>query len=255
MLGEVARRDRGHPPARIGERTGEAGVEVGVAVGVQRAQAEALHPRRRELLRQRQAGARLVVDVPVGDDGEHGALGLGNGQQGTILDIKNRENLTEPRKTKARMAAIDAVGVDNMIVFAPENPKHSITVFTDIDCGYCRKLHREIDQYNEAGIGVRYLFYPRAGVGSPSFKKAISVWCADDKRQALTDAKNGKDPAPKECENPVADHFKLGGLLGVSGTPAVVLDDGQMVPGYVPAERMAAFLAQRDEQEQEQAKK
>lgn len=162
--------------------------------------------------------------------------------QGNVIDTKTRENLTESKLAKAKKAAMDQVGEGTMIVFEPKEPKHTITVFTDIDCGYCRKLHREIDDFSKEGIRVRYLFYPRAGVGSPSYKKAVSVWCADDRRQAMTDAKAGKDLEDKACDNPVQDHMLLGELMGVTGTPAIVLEDGKLVPGYVPAKRMTAML-------------
>jgi thiol:disulfide interchange protein DsbC len=128
------------------------------------------------------------------------------------------------------------------VIFAPDKPKHTVTVFTDIDCGYCRKLHREIDGYLKAGIRVRYLFFPRAGLGSESFNEAVSVWCAADRQQAMTDAKAGKPIEAKTCENPVIDHMQLGESLQISGTPAIVLESGDLVPGYVPAERLAAML-------------
>ena len=133
-----------------------------------------------------------------------------------------------------------------MIVFAPEGkPSYTITVFTDIDCGYCRKLHGEMAGYNAEGIKVQYLFYPRAGEGSPSFAKAVSVWCADDRRTALTDAKAGKSIPDKTCPNPVKEHLELGEKMGVSGTPAIVLENGEMVPGYIPPKRLAAMLKEK----------
>lgn len=162
--------------------------------------------------------------------------------QGNVIDTKTRENLTEAKLAKAKKAAMDQVGEDTMIVFEPQEPKHTITVFTDIDCGYCRKLHREISDFSDEGIRVRYLFFPRAGVGSPSYQKAVSVWCADDRRQAMTDAKAGKPLDDKSCDNPVQNHMLLGEMMGVTGTPAIVLEDGKLVPGYIPAKRMAMML-------------
>ena len=162
--------------------------------------------------------------------------------QGNVIDIQSRENITEVKLAKAKKAVMEQMGEDKMVVFAPEKPEHTITVFTDIDCGYCRKLHREIEDYNKEGISVRYLFFPRAGVGSPSYEKAVSVWCADDRKQAMTDSKAGKEIETKTCDNPVQDHMLLGQAMGVTGTPAVVLEDGEMLPGYVPAKRMAKFL-------------
>jgi len=169
--------------------------------------------------------------------------------QGNLIDIESRENLTETKQAKAKKEAVEAMGEDKMVIFAPEKPAHTITVFTDIDCGYCRKLHREIEDYKKEGIAVRYLFYPRAGVGSPSYDKAVSVWCADDRNQAMTDAKTGKEVENRTCENPVQEHMALGKAMGVTGTPAIVLEDGEMLPGYVPAKRMAKFLTADPSQE------
>jgi len=175
--------------------------------------------------------------------------------QGRMIDLNSKEDLTEtsPRlaearkkEAKERVAAVNKLGEDTMIVFAPPGKaEHTITVFTDLDCGYCRKLHSEIDGYLAEGIKVRYLFFPRAGVGTPSFDKAVSVWCADDRKSALTDAKAGKSVPDKKCDNPVKAQMELGEKLGVSGTPAIILDNGEMVPGYIPPKRLAAILNEK----------
>lgn len=162
--------------------------------------------------------------------------------QGRLIDLQTREDLTEPRRSAARKQAVDQVGEDRMVIFAPGKPKYTVTVFTDIDCGYCRKLHSEIDSYLKAGIRVRYVFFPRAGLGSESYKEAVSVWCAADRQQAMTDAKAGKPIEAKTCDNPVSDHMQLGESLQISGTPAIVLESGDLVPGYVPADRLAGML-------------
>lgn len=162
--------------------------------------------------------------------------------QGHVLDVAARKNLTELRQGELRKAAIDKIGEDNMVVFAAENPKHTVTVFTDIDCGYCRKLHSEIQETNALGITVRYLFFPRSGPNTESYYKAESVWCAKDRKAALTAAKNGKDPERKTCDNPVDEHMKLVREFGLEGTPAIVMEDGRIVPGYLPAKRLAAAL-------------
>jgi thiol:disulfide interchange protein DsbC len=162
--------------------------------------------------------------------------------QGNMLDLNTRQDLTEAKQSQAKKAALDKISESKMIVFAPDKPKYTITVFTDIDCGYCRKLHQEIDSYLKEGIKVRYLMFPRAGVGSPSYDKAISVWCAVDKKQALTDAKAGKEIQSRKCDNPIDEHMKLGELMGVTGTPSIILDNGHLLPGYVPAERMSTYL-------------
>ncbi len=177
-------------------------------------------------------GARLFY---VSEDGKYL-------MQGNLYDIDARTNLTEAAEAEIRLAAMQEMKEDQMVIFEPKEAKHTITVFTDIDCGYCRKLHNEMEAYNDQGIRVRYLFYPRSGPNSPSFDKAVSVWCADDRNQAMTDAKAGKPVEPRKCDNPVADHYALGGAMGVRGTPAIFLEDGEMLPGYVPADRLAKAL-------------
>ena len=170
--------------------------------------------------------------------------------QGSILDLETRENLTEPRLLEAKAAAIKNVGEANMIVYSPPEGvarKHQVNIFTDIDCGYCRKLHSQMADYNKAGIEIRYLFYPRAGVGSESYTKAVQVWCADDRHAAMDAAKAGKPLDSKtDCTNPVEDHMLLGSLIGVTGTPAMVLSDGQLIPGYVPPDRLLSALDSRN---------
>ena len=164
---------------------------------------------------------------------------------GAIVDLQTRENLAETAQNKARLRTLEAVGEDEMIVFEAPNAKHEITVFTDIDCGYCRKLHQQIDGYAEEGISVRYLFYPRTGVDTPSYDKAVAVWCAEDQQQAMTDAKSGQPVEGGSCDNPVKRHMELGELMGIRGTPAIVLEDGQMVPGFVEPKRLAQVLEEQ----------
>jgi thiol:disulfide interchange protein DsbC len=161
---------------------------------------------------------------------------------GAIVDLETRENIVETAQSRARLRAINQVGEENMVVFDAPAEQHTITVFTDIDCGYCRKLHEEIDAYAAEGISVRYLFYPRSGADTPSYEKAVSVWCSDDRQDAMTRAKAGAKLPKQECRNPVADHMELGQLMGIRGTPAIVLDSGEMVPGYVEPKRLATLL-------------
>lgn len=162
--------------------------------------------------------------------------------QGNLLDLEVREDLTEKTRSKARKRVMDKVSEDEMIVFSPAKSRHTITVFTDIDCPYCRKMHAEIDEYAKNGIKVRYLLFPRAGVNSPSFKKAVSVWCAKDSSKALTEAKQGKEVDKKTCKNPIESQMSLGQMVGVTGTPAIVLEDGELLPGYRPAKQMSIML-------------
>jgi thiol:disulfide interchange protein DsbC len=165
--------------------------------------------------------------------------------QGKIIDLETRTEITEERLAKLKMAALAKVSEDRMIIYGPEDAKDTVTVFTDIDCGFCRKLHSEMARYNEEGIRIRYLFYPRAGVGSDSYKKAVSVWCADDRRAAMDKAKAGGEVESKTCENPVEEHYDLGQVMRISGTPALLLEGGEMVPGYVPAHKLRQALDQR----------
>lgn len=162
--------------------------------------------------------------------------------QGRIIDIDTREDLTEASKAglrKERMGDIDPAG---QISFSPEDPVYDLTVFTDIDCGYCRKLHAQVEEYNKQGIAIHYMSFPRAGIGSQSYEKAVSVWCAEDPQLAMTQAKLGSDPDPEQCENPVEEQYKLGVDLGVTGTPALLTSSGQLIPGYVPPDQLRSRL-------------
>ncbi|BES72501.1 bifunctional protein-disulfide isomerase/oxidoreductase DsbC [Marinobacter nanhaiticus D15-8W] len=152
-------------------------------------------------------------------------------------------NVTEQGRAEARAKQMAKVDHDDMISFSPEGEvKAEIFVFTDIDCPYCRKLHQDVPRLNELGIQVNYLGYPRSGPGTPSFKKYVSVWCSEDSRAAMDKAKNGGSVPPTSCDNPVEEQFRLGGEVGVTGTPAIVLEDGNMIRGYVPADRLAQGL-------------
>lgn len=168
--------------------------------------------------------------------------------QGELIDVSTRQSLTEPRRRQAVESLLSKIGEDQMIVYEPKKAKHTITVFTDIDCGYCRKLHNEMQSYLDAGIRVRYMFYPRAGLGSESYQKAVAVWCADDRKAALTAAKNGKPIEMKTCDNPINEHMLLVDKLGARGTPFIVFENGGTQPGYAPAAQMARLLDQLDKQ-------
>ena len=163
--------------------------------------------------------------------------------QGTLIDLDNRVNLTEQALGGVRKDGI-AQYSESMIVYKAPEEKHQITVFTDITCGYCRKLHRELQDYLDAGITVRYLAFPRGGVSSDGYNELMNVWCANDKLKAMTDAKAGDKIAKVDrCNAPVAEHYQLGQSFGINGTPAIILEDGTLIPGYQPA---AALKAQLD---------
>jgi thiol:disulfide interchange protein DsbC len=166
--------------------------------------------------------------------------------EGDLYDLKNRTNLTETKRRAGRAKVINAIDEKSMIVFAPEKDKvkYIITAFTDVDCGYCRKLHRQIKEYNDLGIEMRYLAYPRSGVNTPSYFKAVSVWCSADRNKAMTEAKSGAKMDKKECDNPVKEHMAAAKEVGVSGTPTLVLESGQVIPGYVEPKRLLQILDQ-----------
>lgn len=152
-------------------------------------------------------------------------------------------NLSDLSLARERKRLLEAVPVEEMIIFAPDEPKEVITVFTDVDCGYCRQLHREMEEYNRRGIEVRYLAFPRQGIGTPTAAKMISAWCSKDRKQSLTDLKNGKSIPNDQCDGqPVARQFDLGREVGVRGTPAIILGDGSMIPGYQAAAELARVL-------------
>ena len=162
--------------------------------------------------------------------------------QGALLDLETNINLTDTAKNSIRKDLIKELNESEMIVFSPKKPRHTVTVFTDIDCGYCRKLHAEMDELNSYGIKVRYMLFPRNGTNTPSYQKAVNVWCAKDQQSSITKAKLGESVPHASCEHPVDAQFLAGQKMGVTGTPALLLDDGSLIPGYRPAKDIAATL-------------
>lgn len=159
------------------------------------------------------------------------------------LDDDDLVNLTEQRRAGQRQTLLAKVQPEETVTFSPDKQtKTSLFVFTDVDCGYCRKLHQEVPALNAMGIEVRYLAYPRAGVGSPSYDKIVSAWCAKDPQAALTNLKAGQNIKSQTCSNPVASQYDLGRQIGINGTPAIVLEDGTLLPGYMPAAQLAAAV-------------
>jgi thiol:disulfide interchange protein DsbC len=162
--------------------------------------------------------------------------------QGHLVDVLARKDLTEDKLNGTRKQAIEKLGKANMIIFKPKISKYTVTIFTDIDCGYCRKLHSEIDQYLAQGITIQYLFFPRAGKGSESYDKAISVWCAADRNVALTAAKKDQKLPAKTCDNPIDKHMQLAADFDVKGTPMIISENGNVYPGYLPAKQLVEAL-------------
>ena len=166
--------------------------------------------------------------------------------RGDIINVETSANVSEETRSRARATMLHSVDPATMIVFKPANGavKHTVTIFTDVDCGYCRQFHREIDKVTALGIEVHYLFYPRTGPNTESWAKADEVWCAPDHNAALTRAKlGGSLPAANEaCKTPVETHYELGQRIGVRGTPAVFNEAGDLIGGYLPPATLAKVL-------------
>ncbi len=179
-------------------------------------------------------GSRVIY---VSEDGRY----LVNGE---LFDVEKRSNLTEQRRSQARLTTLNTLDEDSMIVYPGKGKtKHTVTVFTDIDCGYCRKLHQGMAEMNNLGITVRYLSYPRAGVGSDSFKKAGNVWCSKDRNKAMDRAKSDQGVTDAaNCDTPIKQHMALAESFGINGTPAIVLEDGRLIPGYLPPQQLLAEI-------------
>jgi thiol:disulfide interchange protein DsbC len=169
--------------------------------------------------------------------------------QGDLIDLEAQVNLTELARDKVRSDIVAALGDDEVISFAPADIKHSITVFTDVGCTYCRRLHNEIATYLAEGIEVRYVLYPRNGPASPDWVESEKVWCAKDRNSALTAAKQDRAFETSKCDASIIQaHYAIGQDVGLSGTPAIVLEDGTLIAGYLPADALAEQLQQSQPQ-------
>lgn len=221
-------------PAQAAESEADAAVRKAMQELVPQAKIEKIEQAPIPGYRQVIVGSQMVY---VSDDGHYL-------MQGSLYDTQAKRDLTASRLALQSKAKLDAVPADQHIVFpaAGGKAKYKVTVFTDIDCGYCRKLHSQIAEYNKRGIEVDYLFFPRSGLNTPSYDKAVSVWCAKDRNAAFTDAKAGKAVPPAKCDNPIADQFKLGSQVGVDGTPTILAADGTKIGGYLPPDQMLAKL-------------
>lgn len=166
--------------------------------------------------------------------------------QGDEWQVDGHRNLSEQRRAASRKSALDAIGTDQRIVYPARGPERGkVTVFTDVDCGYCRKLHQDIADYNRAGITIEYLFFPRGGLASDSFRKDQAVWCAANRNDALTRAKSGEAIEMKVCPNPVTETFELGRRIGVTGTPMIYAADGTWLGGYLTVAQLVERLGAR----------
>jgi thiol:disulfide interchange protein DsbC len=175
--------------------------------------------------------------VYVSDDGRYL-------MQGKLFDVARKTDLGEESMAQLRAELLETIPMSDRIVFAPPAARHTVVVFTDVECGYCRKLHSEIAEYNKRGIAVQYLAFPRMGLGSEDYRKMVAVWCADDRRQALTDAKNDKPVRAKACRTPVDMQYRLGQRMGLTGTPMILATDGTQIAGYLPPDQLLAAMEQ-----------
>ena len=181
------------------------------------------------------AGGQVVY---VSDDGKYLL-------QGSLLDVAKRKDLSEAAMARLRGEVLKGIPMADRIVYSPAGtPKHRVVVLTDIECGYCRKFHTEIGEHLKRGIQVEYLAFPRAGLGSADYRKMVSVWCADDRRKALTDAKSDRAVPSKTCKTPVDMQYRAGQRMGLTGTPMILTEDGRMLGGYLPPEARKQRLDQ-----------
>jgi thiol:disulfide interchange protein DsbC len=163
--------------------------------------------------------------------------------QGDLIDLDTQVNLTELSRNDARRDLVADLADERAILFAPEEAQYKVTVFTDVDCTYCRKLHDQINAYMDEGIAIRYVLYPRNGPASKTWKTSEAVWCAADRGEALTAAKQDRDFASEPCDSTIVnEHYALGRKIGLNGTPAIVFEDGTMVGGYLPPSQLRARL-------------
>lgn len=183
-------------------------------------------------LYQIEVGTKILY---VSEDGDFAVMGQ-------MFDLRTKDNVTQQQRMGLVAKRLKELDESTMLVIGPKDAKRTITVFTDVDCGYCARFHEEVPALNKAGVKVRYLFYPRAGLKSETYKRSVAVWCASDRAKAITDAKARKPIDMKVCDNPVADHYKLGEVFGVSGTPTLIIDDGTIIGGYRPAKALLASL-------------
>ncbi len=164
---------------------------------------------------------------------------------GDVISLETRQNITENKRISLRRLALANLDESDMIIYEPtKEMEHTITVFIDIDCAYCQKLHEQRTEYNDLGIRIRYLAFPHAGIDSISFNKTENVWCAENSEQAMTDATTGVEVVRSGCRSPVQVHYEFGRRIGVRSTPAILLESGRILPGYVPPKRLKQILSQ-----------
>ena len=181
------------------------------------------------------AGGQVVY---VSDDGKYLF-------QGGLLDVAKRKDMSESALARVRADVLKTLPMADRIVYSPVGAaKYKVVVLTDVECGYCRKFHNDLAEYTKRGIEVQYLAFPRAGLGSPDYRKMVSVWCADDRRKALTDAKNDRAVPPRTCKTPVDMQYNAGQRMGLEGTPMLLTTDGEFLGGYLPPDVLLQRMQQ-----------
>lgn len=165
---------------------------------------------------------------------------------GDVFDTERQVNIEEERRNEAIASAINSIPESEMILMGEKRDRY-VTVFTDTDCGYCQRFNKTIAELDQRGVQVRYVMFPRAGIGSPSYDEAVSVWCAEDQARAMTIAKSGGTVEPSVCENPVAEQYQLGQKIGIRGTPTIVFDNGKIVPGFLEPDQLLAAAGTSNE--------
>jgi thiol:disulfide interchange protein DsbC len=183
-----------------------------------------------------------MYEVSIGADTAYVSADAKYVISGDLYEIDSRINLTEAARATARSKALAKLDERDMIVFAPQTTKYTITVFTDVECGYCRKLHSQIAELNKLGVRVRYAAYPRQGPGTDDWHKMEAVWCAKDRKAAITQAKQGQEIKSAPCSTPVKSQYELGEELGIRGTPAIFTPSGDYIGGYLPPTQLVHQL-------------
>lgn len=191
-----------------------------------------------------------IYQVPVGADVAYVSADGRYIIAGDLYEVDTRVNVTEQGRSAARVKLLSKLDERDMIVFTPQVVKHTITVFTDVECGYCRKLHSQIDQLTKLGVKVRYAAYPRQGPGSPDWRKMEQVWCSKDRQSAITQAKLGQLVQTPNCgATPVGKQFQLGEDLGVRGTPAIFTRAGDYIGGYLAPDELVKQIEESEAKE------
>jgi thiol:disulfide interchange protein DsbC len=169
---------------------------------------------------------------------------------GELLSLQNNKitNLTENTRKDFVAKALAKIDPKTLIIFpaTTEPVKATITIGTDVDCGYCRKLHEEVPALNAAGITVRYLAFPRTPQGTASYEKSAKIWCAKDPKQTIDNTFKGEAvTGSADCKHPLPEHKAFLQSIGASATPVIILENGTVLPGYMPAADLIKIIEEQ----------